>query len=170
MGGLRGASPSLRGRVGVGLWALAVLLIPLSATDLPIVRLHGFCAIGVVLLCAEVRLVGGELRQIGFAGLDHLRYRGEAVTDLDLALTQRAVAFVRIGILDVDALAVRVGGRCRSVRHDDVVAVVVTVLFLGFLQGALDVLDSTGADSCFCHSVSALFSLVPYEGLKVNNK
>ena len=141
----------------MGLWALAVLLIPLRSADLPVVRLHGFCAIGVVLLRAEVRLIGGELRQIGFASLDHLRYRGEAVTDLDLPLTQRAVALVRIGILDVDALAVRVGGRCRSVRHDDVVAVVVTVLFLGFLQGALDVLDSTGADSCFCHSVRRCF-------------
>ena len=127
-------------------------LIPLRAADAPVPLFHGLCAVRFVLLSDEGLLVGRDLRQVMTALLDHRSHADKAVADLVLTLRQRSRALVRIGLLDVDTLALRVGGRCRSVRHDDVVAVFVTVLFLGFLQGALDVLDSTGADSCSCHN------------------
>ncbi len=136
--------------------ALAVLLIPLLTADAPVPLEHGLAAVRLVLLSDEGLLVSRDLRQVVTALSDHRPDTDKAVADLVLTLRQRSRALVRIGFLDVDALALRVSGRCRSVRHDDVVAVFVTVLFLGFLQGALDVLDSSGADSCSCHVARAM--------------
>jgi hypothetical protein len=39
--------------------------------------------------------------------------------------------------------------------------VLVTIGFLGSFKGALDVLDTSGTHSSFCHFVSAMFYLRP---------
>ena len=135
---------------------LAVLLIPFSAAHAPVPLEHGLAAVRFVLLSDEGLLVSRDLRQVMTALSDHRPNADKAVADLVLTLRQRSRALVRISFLDVDTLALRVGRRRGSVRHDDVVAVFVTVLFLGFLQGALDVLDSSGADSCSCHISGSL--------------
>ena len=74
---------------------LTVLLIILSTTNFPVVGLHGFCAIGVVLLGEEVLLVGGDLHEVGFAGLDHAGYHHELRAVLELTLRERRSAFHR---------------------------------------------------------------------------
>ena len=126
-------------------------LVVFSTTNFPIIGLHGFCTIGVVLLEAEVRLVGGELRQVRLARLDHLRYRGEAVTDLDLTLTQRAVAFHRG--TQVNAVTV-FGGRCSGSvgREQHLLAAVLTTL-TRFGQCAGYMINSGGINY-FCHFVA----------------
>ena len=70
-------------------------LVVFCPADLPVVRLHGFCAIGVVLLGEEVLLVGSDLHEVGFAGLDHAGYHHELRTVLELTLTQRRGALYR---------------------------------------------------------------------------
>ena len=137
------------GRLGGALGRLAVLLIPFSTTNFPVVRLHGFCAIRVVLLGSEVRLIGGELGEIGLACLDHLRDCGEAVTDLDLALRERAVAFHRS--TEVQAVTLRVGGRSGTVRREQHLLAAVLTALTGFCQCAGHMINS-GTVRYTCHN------------------
>ena len=128
---------------------LAVLLIIFSPANLPIVRLHGFCAIGVVLLGEEVLLVGGDLHEVGFAGLDHAGYHHELRAVLELTLTQRRGAFHRG--TQVNAVTV-FGGRCSGSvgREQHLLAAVLTAL-TGFGQCAGHMINS-GRISYRCHS------------------
>ena len=64
-------------------------------------------------------------------------------------------AFVRIRTLGVDALAVRVSGRCDTVDCYEVVAVVVTIDLLGFQHCAGDSSDTGSVNNHFCHLCSA---------------
>ena len=81
-----------------------MLLVVLGAADLPVVGLHGFCAIGVVLLREEVLLVGSNLHEVGFAGLDHAGYHHELRTVLELTLRERRGTLVAIRIEGVQTL------------------------------------------------------------------
>ena len=120
-------------------------LIVLSPADLPVVRLHGFCAIGVVLLGEEVLLVGGDLHEVGFAGLDHAGYHHELRTVLELFVRQWGGTLVAIRIEGVQTLTIGVSGRGGAVGGNEIVAVVVTILFFRSFQGSADGLNTRGA-------------------------
>ena len=122
-----------------------MLLIIFSTTNFPIIGLHGFCAIGVVLLGEEVLLVGSDLHEVGFAGLDHAGYHHELRAVLELTLTQRRGAFVAIRIEGVQTLTIGVSGRRGAVGGNEIVAVVVTILFFRSFQGSADGLNTRGA-------------------------
>ena len=124
---------------------LAVLLVVLLTADFPVPCEHGLLAVGLVSLGCEGDLVVGDLREIFLTLRDHRPYRGEACADLQLLRAQRRGTLVRVRILHVETLTVGVGTCSLAVRGYHVVAVVVTVLFLGFLQGAADGLDTTRA-------------------------
>ena len=122
-----------------------VRLIIFVAADLPVPCEHGLFAVGLVSLRGEGDLVVGDLREILLTSLDHRGYRGEACADLQLSRAERRGTLVRVRVLHVQTLTVGVGTCSLAVRGYHVVAVVVTVLFLGFLQGAADGLDTTRA-------------------------
>ena len=108
-------------------------------TDLPQVRLHGLATTGCVLLFEEGGTVRGcVLERLGTC-LDSCRDCREAALDLHLFGRERCGTFVAICVEGVDTLAVGVGRFCRSVRHNEVVTVIVSVHFLGTFECALDV-------------------------------
>ena len=128
---------------------LTVLLIIFSTTNFPVIGLHGFCAIGVVLLGEEVLLVGGDLHEVGFAGLDHAGYHHELRTVLELTLTQRRSTFHRGTEVQTVAL---VRGRCSgSVRREQHLLAAVLTALTGFCQCAGHMINSGGI-SYRCHS------------------
>ena len=113
--------------------ALTVMFcVVLLTADLPQIRIEGLAATRKVLLGFEVLLVSRDRGKITLTRLDHLTYRSKTVACSQLILGGRRRALVCIRRLGIDALTVRVGGRSRTVRHDQVVTVLVTVLFLGF--------------------------------------
>ena len=121
---------------------LAVLLIILCAADLPVVRLHGFCAIGVVLLGEEVLLVGGDLHEVGFAGLDHAGYHHELRTVLELTLRERRGTFLRSA--QVQAVALVRGRRCYAVGSQEHLLARVLTRLAGLGQSAGNVVNTGG--------------------------
>ena len=111
-----------------------------STERLPVVRLHGLCAIGVVLLGEEVLLVGGDLHEVGFAGLDHAGYYHELRTVLELTLTQRRSTFHRG--TQINAVTV-FGGRCSgSVGCQEHLLAAVLTTLTGFGQCAGHMVNS----------------------------
>ena len=127
-----------------------MLLVVLSAADAPVVLGHGFCARRIVLLGDEVLLVGSDLHEVGFAGLDHAGYYHELRTVLELTLTQRRGAFHRG--TQVNAVTV-FGGRCSgSVGCQEHFLAAVLTALTRFGQCAGHMINSGGI-SYFCHNV-----------------
>ncbi len=124
---------------------LAVRLIPLLTAHAPIPLFHGLCAVRLVLLRDEGLLVGRDLREVMTALLDHRSNADEAVADLVLTLRQRRGAFVAIRIEGVQTLTIGVSGRRGAVGGNEIVAVVVTILFFRSFQGSADGLNTRGA-------------------------
>ena len=90
------------------------------------------------------------------ARFDSCCYRCEASTCCELFRLRNRRALITICREGVDALTVGVSGCGRAVSHHQIVAVLVTVFFLRSFKGALDVFDSSGTHSCFCHSLLAI--------------
>ena len=136
----------------------SVLLIVLLAADVPVVRFHGLDTAGRVLLCEEGCLVGCDLHQVFAARTYHAAHFREARASCELFRLRHRRTLITICCEGVDALTVGVGRCGGAVSHHQVVAVLVTVFFLRSFKGALDVFDSSGTHSCFCHSRSAIGS------------
>ena len=126
-------------------------LIIFSATNLPVPRVHGLFAVGLVFLRGEGDLVVGDLREILLTSLDHRGYRGEACADLQLSRAERRGALNRFA--EVQAVAVRIG-RCRYavVRQEHLLVVVLTVIFW-LRQCAGYEIDTSGV-TYICHIVA----------------
>ena len=150
-----------------------MLCIILLAAYFPQVRAHGLFAAGGVLLRQEVILVGRDLREVALTSLDHRCYGCETLACLQLIAGRLGRAVVGVGLADIDSRTLVALGRRGTVRADEVVTMLVTILLLRFCQGSVDILD-TRRISYFSHSRSALpsaFSCQPLRregGLKVN--
>ena len=129
---------------------LTVLLIIFSTTNFPIIGLHGFCAIGVVLLGEEVLLVGGDLHEVGFAGLDHAGYHHELRAVLELTLRERRSTFYRLA--EIQTVALVGGGRSYAVGSQEHLLAGVLTRLAGFGQSAGNVVN-TGGIGYTCHCV-----------------
>ena len=130
-----------------------MLLIIFSTTNFPVVRLHGFCAIGVVLLGEEVLLVGSDLHEVGFAGLDHAGYHHELRAVLELTLRERRSTFYRLA--EIQTVALVGGGRSYAVGSQEHLLAGVLTALAGFGQSAGNVVN-TGGIGYTCHVVRAM--------------
>ena len=120
------------------------------------VGVEGLLATRGVLLGVEssaVSLQGGEVLD---ADCGSLRGLCETGACLEFVSRRSGGAGVRIGVLGVNTLTVGVGGGSGTVGHDEITTVLVTIFLDGFLHCALDILDTSDAYGCFCHSCSAL--------------
>ena len=120
---------------------------------LPHVGLEGLAATGEIFLRLEgciVGLVGAHVLGANSYGTTDSR---ETSADSQLVRRDGSATLVGVLVLYVEALAFGIFGRCGTVRHDDVVAVRVTVLLDWSFDCALDVLNTTGANFCFTHIV-----------------
>ena len=142
-----------------------MLGVVLVTADLPVVCFHGLLATGKVLLNHEVDLVLGDLRQILLALVHHLRYRREAHTCKQLVLgrTRATLGF----LAEVQPVTVGVLGGRYAVGAEEHFGTAMLSAFTRFTQCAGNRIN-TGAPFYFCHFVSALFSLAPYEGLRLD--
>ena len=132
---------------------------------LPVVRRHfqapqiapeRLLTAGGVLLSAVRGLVGCHLLGVLLTGCYGSCDSCKTLALLDLRGLDRRGTLVSVGVVDVQTLAVGVGGFCGTVGRDEVVTVVVTVLTYGFLQCAGDSFDTGGSYYSFCHSCSAI--------------
>ena len=138
--------------------ALMLGIIRLAA-NFPQVSLHGFFAAGRVLLCREVDLILSDQVQIALTSLHSSRYSGEACAYIQLVGRQRGGTFVTVCFEGVDALTVGVRG-CRSaVGGNEIVTVVVTILFFRSFQGAGDGFDTRRTYFHNCHFLPTMFRL-----------
>ena len=138
---------------------LTVLLIIFSTTNFPQVRLHGFLATGLILLRREVDLVRSDLREIFLTSLHSSCYSGEACASIELCGRERSGTLVTVCFEGVDALTVGVRG-CRSaVGGNEIVTVVVTILFFRSFQGAGDGFDTRRTYFHNCHFLPTMFHL-----------
>ena len=109
------------------------------ATNLPEVSFHGLFAACEVALSDERFLIVIDLDEVALTLLDRSCYRCEADTSALLVSRYRRGALVTVCWEGVDALAVGIGRCGGTVRHHQIVAVFVSVLFFGSFKGALDV-------------------------------
>ena len=128
------------------------LIVGLTA-DLPQVGLEGFLAVGRILLCRKGSIVGLVGAHVLGTGSDCATDSRETCADSQFVRRDGCATLVGVLVLYVEALAFGIFGRCGTVRHDDVVAVRVTVLLDWSFDCALDVLNTTGANFCFTHIV-----------------
>ena len=126
---------------------LAVVLVVRRSADVPTVRLQGLQTTRLVFLRVERSDVRSGLRHVLAAGSNSSSDRREACTLCLLVSSDGSAAFVGVSGLDVETLAVGIGGCGGTVGHDDVVTVVVPVLFLRFLDCSGDGFDTTRADN-----------------------
>ena len=132
---------------------LTLRLIVGFTADLPQIGLEGFFAVRGILLCRErgvISLIGAHVLCTSCHGATYCR---ESCADSQFVSRDRRGALVGVLVLYVEALAFGIFGRCGTVRHDDVVAVRVSVFLDWSFDCALDVLDTTGANFCFTHIV-----------------
>ena len=134
----------------MGSLALMSLVVRI-ATDFPEVSLHGFLATGSIFLRQEVILVLRDLREVTLASLDHRCYGCEALACLQFVTGRLGSAVVGVGLADIDSRTLVALGRRGTVRADEVVTMLVTILLLRFCQGSVDILD-TRRISYFSHS------------------
>ena len=132
-------------------WLTVVLSVILLAADLPQVRAHGFLAAGSIFLRQECILVGRDLRQVALTSLDQRCYGCETLASLQLIAGRLGAALVGVGLADIDSRTLVALGRRGTVRADEVVTMLVTILLLRFCQGSVDILD-TRRISYFSHS------------------
>ena len=137
------------------LLSLVLRLIVLLTAHLPEVSLHRLLAVGVVALCEEVNLVLGDLGQVFLTCRYHRTYRLETLTSSHLFRFERRGTLVAVCVKRIHALAVLVGAGCLAMNGYEVIAVVVTVLFLRSFHGAADGLDTGCAYFHNCHRCSA---------------
>ena len=126
---------------GVGL-AARVLRVVLLTANVPQIRLEGLLAVRIILLCKEVSLVGVDIHQVLFASLDSSSDSCEASACPELIAVRCCVPCVTVCCKGVHPLTVGIGGRCHSVYGNQVIAVVVSVLFFRSFHGAADGLDT----------------------------
>lgn len=115
----------------------------------PNVRSQCFVARG--LLCDERSLVLRDLRQIVQTVVHGTAYRCKLRAVDGLCAADRSRTFVTVGSERVDTLTIGAGGFGSTVGHHQIVAVIVSVLFLRTFKCALDVFDAGGTDGSFCH-------------------
>ena len=140
--------------------SLACMLgVVLLAADLPKVRLHGFLTTGLILLRREVDLVRSDLREILLTSLHSSRYSGEACASIQLFGRQRSAAIVTVCFEGVDALTVGIRGCRGAVGGNEIVTVVVTILFFRSFQGAGDGFDTRRTYFHNCHFLPTMFHL-----------
>ena len=121
----------------------------------PEVGFHGFYTIRLILLSCESGLVSGDLHEVFRTSGYCCCHRREAVT------LSRLVGGYRSGALHFlaqeQAVTIRVGGSCRSVRaKQHLVAAVLRVLTR--LTQCAGHMINTGTPFYFCHSRSAIGS------------
>ena len=148
--------------------ALTIGLIIFVSTQVPQILIQRLVA--GVLLCLEVGDIGCYDAQVFLTLLHGCADGTETSAGERFVGADGSGTFVRVSGFGEDSLTGCVGCWCGAVSHDKVVAMTMTVTFLGFKHCALDVLDACGTYSCFCHDVSALFRLVPYEGFRLINQ
>ena len=128
-------------------------LVVLVAAHLPEVGVHRLLAVGEVLLCEEVNLVLGDLRQVFLTRRYHRSYRLEALADSHL------FRFERRGtnrfLPQIDSVTMRAGCRCLAVRTQQHLLVVVLTTFLHFVECSGNIINSV-APYYFCHSLLAM--------------
>ena len=129
----------------------SVLLVVLVSADFPEVLRQGLATAGGVALREERGVVLVDLHEVFTTQCHCLAYRIEACPDEQLLCRRIGRANVRLSLADVHAGAVGVGGCSLAVRTDEVIAVLVAVLFLRLCKATLCVLD-TRRIGYYCHS------------------
>ena len=134
--------------------ALTIGLIIFVSTQVPQILIQRLVA--GVLLRFEVGDIRGDEAQILLARLNGCADGTETSASKRFVGADGSGTFVRVSGFGEDALTGCVGGWGRAVSHNQVVAMTMTVTFLGFEHCALDVLDACGTYSCFCHNLPTM--------------
>ena len=138
---------------------LALCRVVLLAANFPKVSTHGFLAVGKIFLRLEVSLILRHVHQVVLTLLDSSANGCEASLRVQLLGTERRGTFVTVCFEGVDALTVGVRG-CRSaVGGNEIVTVVVTILFFRSFQGAGDGFDTRRTYFHNCHFLPTMFHL-----------
>ena len=140
------------------------LLPELCIADHPQIRAHRSFAVCVVLLGVERCEVGRDLAQVVPAlrhSTGHLR---KTRTYQLLVRSDGCRAFHFLA--QIQAVAIAAHGRCYAVRTEQHLRAAVLTVLTGFAQCAGYTVD-TGTPFYFCHFVSVLFCLAPYEGFRL---
>ena len=119
------------------------MVVRLTA-NLPQVLGHRLAASRRVLLRVERLEILCHVAQVFATELHRCRYCCEASTCVDGVLGLRDVVTVGVLLTDVQTRAVRVGGCCRTVRTDQVVATLVTLFLFRLSQRTLYVINTRG--------------------------
>ena len=129
------------------------------AADFPEVSLHGLLTTRLILLSREVDLILSDRVQIALTSLHSSCHGAEACASIQLVGRQRGATFVTVCFEGVDALTVGVRG-CRSaVGGNEIVTVVVTILFFRSFQGSGDGFDTRRTYFHNCHFLPTMFHL-----------
>ena len=135
--------------------------------EAPEVGEHGLFAIRLVLLGDEGLLVCRDLTQVFQTRVHRCGDSSEAVAACNLVRRYRSRTRYGVQTADVKTRAVRAGGRGYTVGSENHLLVTcMRRLFVDLGKCTADGFDRVSI-LYFCHKFSALFSLVPYEGLRV---